>query len=76
MIIDTMTQKEVMKSLQKEFNEEILPYYNNSILKWAEKYVLPIVQKSGKPKTYSKSKVSSGRNKLGTIYLLTQGLLS
>lgn len=32
MILDTMSKYEVMKSLRKEFDEEILPYYNKIIL--------------------------------------------
>lgn len=33
MIIDTMSKYEVMASLRKEFDEEILPFYNKVILK-------------------------------------------
>ena len=29
MITDTMTKYEVMKTLRKEFDEEILPFYRN-----------------------------------------------
>ena len=77
MIVDTMTKEEVMHSLQKEFQEEILPYYYNSILKWAEKYILPIAQRVGKPQTYYRSKLSSGYNKfniIGTISKKGRGM--
>jgi hypothetical protein len=33
MILDTMSRYEVMASLRKEFDEEILPFYNKVILK-------------------------------------------
>lgn len=32
MILDTMSKYEVMKTLRKEFDEEILPYYYKRIL--------------------------------------------
>ena len=72
MIVDSMTKAEVMHSLQKEFKEEILPYYNNSILNWAEKHVLPIAQRSGKPQTYRRNKMSSGNNTFNIIGTITK----
>lgn len=72
MIVDSMTKAEVLHSLQKEFKDEILPYYNNSILKWAEKHVLPIAQRSGRPQTYNRSKISSGNNTFNIIGTITK----
>ena len=39
MIIDTMSKYEVMASLRKEFDEEILPYYNNAVVRYLNKVV-------------------------------------
>ena len=51
-----MTKTEVMLSLQKELKEEVLPYYNQVVVRRLEKELLPMVQRSGRPvkKSYEK----------------------
>ena len=66
MIIDTMTKTEVMLSLQKELKEEVLPYYNQVVVRRLEKELLPMVQRSGRPVKKSYEKKTSGLN---TFYL-------
>lgn len=61
MIVDTMTKTEVMRSLQKEFREEILPFYNRSVLE-IKKNILPRIQRTGKSEKIQRSKDSSGKN--------------
>ena len=72
MIIDTMTKTEVMLSLLKEFNEEIVPLYTNA-KKELERTILPRVQRSGKPEKIARDKESSGHNVFHIIYKVTKG---
>ncbi len=62
MIVDTMTKMEVMLSLNKEFKEEVLPYYRTHIKKRLRIEVLPKVIRLGSPLKKSFDYKSSSSN--------------
>ena len=72
MLSDNMTKTEVMLSLQKEFKKDILPFYQNIIVKMAERTVLPKVKRTGKPKTFTKDKLSSSNNRFHIVCTVTK----
>ncbi len=66
-----MTKTEVMLSLLKEFNEEIVPIYTNA-LKELERTILPRVQRTGKIEKIAKEKESSGHIVFHIIFKVTK----
>ena len=72
MLSDNMTKTEVMLSLQKEFKKDILPFYQKIVVKMAERTVLPKVRRTGKPKTFTKDKLSSSNNRFHIVCTVTK----
>lgn len=66
-----MTKTEVMRSLLKEFKEEIVPLYINA-RKELERTILPRVQRTSKPEKLTKDKESSGHNVFHIIYKVSK----